>query len=221
MKDTWAKRLVGRERFAPYLDSCGGDGKRALEVYVLNIKASARLFELIALAEVGLRNATVHELNRYPGGWQACLRQNAPRLWAGALAAARSNTGRDINDSDLEISHLSFGFWKSLFAARFESRLWGPYLHNLTPRNQRLERSEYLSHLHRIHVMRNRIAHHESIIWSDLLATHTSVHRVIEWLDPQLHSLAKDVDDLEATLHSIRQAVELPYEQARASTRPT
>jgi hypothetical protein len=54
--------VITASRLSPYLGQSGGDLQAAIDLYVWNIKASARLYGPLSIFEVALRNALSREL---------------------------------------------------------------------------------------------------------------------------------------------------------------
>ena len=55
----WAGLWLSEERLAPYLEACGGDAGRAVELHEWNISLAQVLMRDVAHLEVAMRNAYV------------------------------------------------------------------------------------------------------------------------------------------------------------------
>ena len=55
----WAGLWLSEERLAPYLEACGGDADRAVELHEWNISLAQVLVCVVAHREVAMRNAYV------------------------------------------------------------------------------------------------------------------------------------------------------------------
>lgn len=55
----WAGLWLSEERLAPYLEACGGDADRAVELHEWNISLAQVLMRDVAHREVAMRNAYV------------------------------------------------------------------------------------------------------------------------------------------------------------------
>ena len=60
------------------------------------------------------------------------------------------------------LSQITFGFWKRLYAKKYEDKLWRRSLKKVFP-NKNIERSEISSAIEKVYVIRNRVAHHEPV----------------------------------------------------------
>ena len=165
------ERLFSAERLSTYLAHCKGDFATAVEMYRWNSAITAAFWEPIGHLEVALRNTlddrlTVrhHRLGR-PGSW---LDDPAQELSSRArldIAGARDRVrqkGKRASDGQT-ISELSFGFWRFLITKKLTG-LWpdlaSGFLHAPDRQLGTVE-----GPLARLHVFRNRLAHHQRV-WS-------------------------------------------------------
>lgn len=82
------------------------------------------------------------------------------------LADARRNAGGPAAPAGKVIAELPLGFWRYLSAAAHEKTLWVPCLHRaFTPGASRQEVDRLVTSLHQL---RNRIAHHEPLLRTDM-----------------------------------------------------
>ena len=85
------------------------------------------------------------------------------------------------------VPELSFGFWTSLIAKRYEKLYWVPYLHKCFPGavERKLDASGNLKVIAvDLRKLRNRIAHHEPIIDFDLAKEYAQIIETISWICP-------------------------------------
>ncbi|MCO5973185.1 hypothetical protein [Actinoallomurus soli] len=73
------------------------------------------------------------------------------------------------------MSELGFGFWRYLLSARYEQSLWTPALRHAFPELRPQRRREVADRVARLHLLRNRLAHHEPIHRRDLAADHADL----------------------------------------------
>jgi hypothetical protein len=66
------------------------------------------------------------------------------------------------------IAELPFGFWRYLSSAAHEKTLWVPCLHTAFP--ERTDRRDMDRPIGRLHQLRNRVAHHEPLLRTDVQA---------------------------------------------------
>lgn len=163
-------------RLARYLADTGGDTGRAAALYAWNAETSGAFLVAIHHVEVLLRNAVHRSLDEaYP-----------PRLNHGtpwymnpdvvserSLAAAQrvvddlAANGQKVLDGRV-IAGLHFGFWSGFFSRQYEG-LWRKALHaGFLTAPVGLRRQDVARHVFPVGQLRNRIAHHERIVGSDL-----------------------------------------------------
>ena len=180
----WVEAWLSVPRFAVYLAATGGDRDWALALYEWNAQLSAALLHDLAHVEVGLRNAYDVVLSaRWPG----------PPHWTLAgdtvFAPVYRTRGRrrvDVNERPREslrhaianaggtgappgkiVAELMFGFWRYLSSAAHEKTLWVPALHRAFPPGT--DRALHVDGpVGRLHELRNRVAHHEPLLSTDV-----------------------------------------------------
>ncbi len=188
------ERLFSAERLGAYLAHCNGDFIAALDLYCWNSSITAALWEPIGHLEVALRNVldaqltARHERLGRPGSWLDDPAQELSDRAREDIATARERVrrkGKRISTGQT-ISELGFGFWRYLITRKL-TRLWPDLAGGFQyAPNRRLGTVEVP--LNRLHVFRNRLAHHERI-WNrgpadryeDLLA-------LAGYIDPTLRS---------------------------------
>jgi hypothetical protein len=197
----WVERWLSRPRYAVYLAAASGDPARALALYDWNAEISAALLRDLAHVEVGLRNAYDRALIQHwqgPPHWTSAYRVVFPTLY-------RTRSGRrvDINVKPREsveraldaaggpsappgkvIAELMFGFWRYLSSAAHEKSLWVPVLHNaFVPGTNRRDVDRPVG---RLHQLRNRVAHHEPVLITDVGGRSQDMSTVATLIDPAL-----------------------------------
>jgi hypothetical protein len=188
-------------RHAVYLAAADGDTARALAVYEWNAQLSAALHRDLAHLEIGLRNAYNRVLaERWPG----------PPHWTSAGEAVfaplyRRRGGRrvDVNRQPREllqqalraaggfgapsgkvIAELPFGFWRYLSSAAHEKTLWVPCLYRAFPAGT--DRRDVDGPVGRLHQLRNRVAHHEPLLRTDVTGRLDDLTRLANMINPEL-----------------------------------
>ncbi|WP_248580055.1 hypothetical protein [Nocardioides sp. InS609-2] len=193
---------------SPYLSAVpSGSWEDALHLYDWNVHVGAAFFEDLHYLEVGLRNAMDLELE----AWASQLGCSDPwyssrqiPLNPRSRRAARDAQQRATDDGQVRevhgkvIAELSFGFWWSLLADRYNRTLWAPCLKNAFDgpvRRQKLHES--LDELRRL---RNRIAHHEPLHARNLHGDHQllldTASRVAAPLRQHIESVSRVTDTL-------------------------
>lgn len=186
------ERFLGPERLAPYRRACQGDLDRALLLYRWNSAVSAAFWEVLGHGEVVLRNAMHAELVRAhrdrgdAGSWF-----DDPRWWLtprarADVAEARRRAGSGAPPGKV-VAELSLGFWRYLLARRYAATLW-PILRHAFPFLPR--GATYARTLEQrvadLHHLRNRIAHHESLIDIDLPGRLRRLEEVLGAINPSI-----------------------------------
>lgn len=186
-------RRLSPERLAPYRALAGSDLAAALSLYEWNAELSGAWWSVIGDVEVLLRNA-MHErlmqLSRRRFG-EPCWYLDPGGLFSEeaqrAIESARwqvYRSGRAETPSRV-VTELSLGFWRFLLAARYERSLWVPVLRDAFPHLKgRGMRREAHEGIHRLHGLRNRIAHHEPIHNRPLEGLHKVALRAAGWICP-------------------------------------
>jgi hypothetical protein len=176
----WVEAWLSPPRFSVYLGAAAGDRQLALSLYECNALVSAAFHHDLAHLEVALRNA-----------YDAAIVANTPaalqhwttdpsRFFPVRWRVARDGTRIDANRSPREqieravraagpgappgkvIAELMFGFWRYLSITAHHHPLWIPYLHNAFATGT--SRPAVDRPVGRLHLLRNRIAHHEPLL---------------------------------------------------------
>jgi len=173
---------VSPNRFSEYLDAAGGNSSDGLALYEWNAEVSAALFEVIHHVEVLLRNKIVEVLasegvgDAIPGTpWI----QNADKVLEVAARLARD--GDEVTASRVHAG-LTFGFWQRLFSKEYDS-LWEDSL-RFVFKSSRADRGVIAAFLESINQLRNRIAHHGSMLELDTSIELKKLLRLAYWIDP-------------------------------------
>jgi hypothetical protein len=81
------------------------------------------------------------------------------------------------------VAELSFGFWVGLYGRKYETHLWRPYLRPLFVNTMSPTiRKDVHSALDKIRLLRNRIAHHKSILHRRLPEEHGLILTATRWI---------------------------------------
>jgi len=173
---------VSPERFAEYEEAAGGDPDLASRLYEWNAEVSAALFEVIHHFEVLLRNAIVEKLaanaqapSMVPGSpWT----QGAKQI--DEVAGRLRKRGTTVTLGRI-YSGLTFGFWQNMFGPEYEE-LWRHALQYAFP-NGRVDRSVIAASLESVNWLRNRIAHHGSLIDFATEVETAKIIRLAGWIN--------------------------------------
>lgn len=160
------QRTITKERLTRYLGATGQDTPKALALYEFNVQLSEVLYGLLHGLEIMVRNATHDALTRSYG--TAAWYDAAPlsSYWQDQLAKAKAKPGAAGKPGKV-ISELTFGFWVDLLQATNHRRLWvNQKLHRAFPHAAGKTRFDIHERLKAIHLLRNRLSHHEPILTS-------------------------------------------------------
>jgi len=181
-------------RLGRYRAACGGSAARAAAAYSHNMLLAEAMLPSLNVLEIALRNGIHSRLTRRYGRadwWEA---------WAGIPGFAWQNNEingakaklirrKEAQTPDKIIAELTFGFWSSLFNTQFQAVLW-KQLRLVFPRCPKPHRQRHTisSALNQIRDLRNRVFHHEPLLWLTpaLIDQHALGLQAIGWLDPQL-----------------------------------
>ena len=202
---------MSADRLAPYLRAGGGDVELAMELYVWNGRVSASLLRDLGDLEVLVRNAYDHAIStRWTGEWLVADRfpSFAPMLRGGrdTNAVTREMAQRALREAGGQgaprgkvIANLSFGFWRSLSDRRHEHDVWTPYVrHAFQPG---LARREVDSRMEGLRQLRNRIAHHESVLARDLIRDVEQLLQLARWISPEVADFMQARSTTAALIH--------------------
>jgi len=215
----WLDRWLSPPRLERYLHVAGGDRERALRLYDWNARISAALLRDLAHFEVALRNAydsalvaatpasslhwtfasatvfpPIHRTKRLRDG--STLRADINRKPREILDAAVVAAGGSSASPGKAIANLSFGFWRYLSSKAHEKTLWVPYLHTaFSPKTNRVDVDARVG---RLHALRNRVAHHEPLLSSNLPASLEDLLWVAEQIDPSIAQYISAASDVRA-----------------------
>jgi hypothetical protein len=167
-----ATAWISQERFAPFLERAGGDRTLAFDLYLWHARIAGASLTTLHHFEVALRNAIDRQLGAdkpqipIEQSWLLDPTTLSPHGIAKVRdVLARLEREGYPREHPQVIAALSFSFWKGLFARRYE-QLWRTRLRYAFP-GAGLRR-EILEPLTNLHLWRNRIAHHDSLLGQDL-----------------------------------------------------
>ncbi len=169
--------------------AASGELPRALALYEWNTAMAGAAFGLLEAVEITVRNAFNDALvTKYgPGWWRP---DQPPQILRGAsLDDARRAIHRFEKpgvplDTGKFVSETSFGFWARLVTKPYDDQ-WRGALHDAFA-ERAPSRQDTQHRLHRLKLLRNRIAHHE-IIWSrDLARDQEAATWLLRQVNPSL-----------------------------------
>lgn len=206
----WAESWLSVGRFRTYLDAVAGDRTKALNLYEWNASMSAAIMHDLGHLEVAVRNAYNGALEaRQPGPlhWTEDLGRYFPcrrgRAADGTPIDRNEKPRRQVNRAILDaggpsaprgkvIAELMFGFWRYLTTRTHDGTLWVPYLRwgfavGMAARGPvPLSRPIVDGAMGELHMLRNRVAHHEPLLSTDLTARRAELFLLLDLIDSDL-----------------------------------
>ncbi|EIK97679.1 hypothetical protein PMM47T1_04184 [Pseudomonas sp. M47T1] len=189
--------LFSKPRIARY--AVNPRGAAASVAYLYNLQLAESIMPCLHILEVALRNAIDRQLKARYGrtDWWSIAPTLTPKEIEVISSAQRNiQMKRHAATPDRIVSELSFGFWVALFNLRHESELWKELrlAFPRCPKNKR-KRTEISKALNMARDLRNRVAHHDALLWlqPDMQHGYQVCLEVIGWLDPQLKAWLRTV----------------------------
>jgi hypothetical protein len=200
------QRHLSAPRLTTYLRATGGDLDRAVELYLWNAAVAGALWEVLGHVEVVLRNVlhdaltARHQRLGRAGQWYDPARELAQHARDDITRARQrlERAGAPLLPGKI-VAELSFGFWRFLLARRYTAALWPalrPAFRYLPGSDRRLLEAPVA----RLHVLRNRVAHHEPLLAEPLPDRYTDLLHVVGYVHPQLREWLDAHNRLLATL---------------------
>jgi len=194
-------------RLGRYRAACGGDEAKAATAYVNNMLLAEAMMPMLSVLEIALKNGIhlrMSALYRRTDWWETWSADKAFAWQYNEVANAKNKLQRraEMATPDKIVAELAFGFWSSLFNVAYQQILWKD-LRLVFPRCPKPQRKRHTisSALNQIRDLRNRVFHHEQLLWltPSLPDFHAKGVEVIGWLDPNLVPWLDRFDRLPAT----------------------
>ncbi len=199
-------------RLGRYRASCNSDVARAAKAYVNNMLLAEATMPMLNVLEIALKNG-VHQrlitLYNRSDWWESWVSDPSFTWQVREVVGAKAKLQRraEALTPDKIIAELPFGFWSSLFNVQFQTVLWKD-LRLVFPRCPKPQRQRHTvsSALNQIRELRNRVFHHEQLLWlsPSLIDLHGKAIEVIGWLDPKLPPWLASYDRLPTTWAAIQ-----------------
>ena len=94
------------------------------------------------------------------------------------------------------VAELNFGFWVRMFSGQYEKLFWVKHLHKIYAASMQ---PKFLhDRLVQIKTLRNRIAHHETLIKRDVQKDYLQTLQSIGWISPTVLAWVKSTNCFEA-----------------------
>lgn len=195
-------KLVSDSRFAPYLQEANNDVQKARELYLWAGEVASAGLELLAHFEVGLRNVidkALREHFEHDAGSVPWIFSRNPLIGEGVrerVEDTREGLSPHHRDSREQITaNLHFGFWTRMLG-KGNDELWRLCLQRAFPYAR--SRSEVGAAVEGIRNFRNRVAHHDSILDTDVPFECDRIFAVANYVDPAFEHFLKAVDRVES-----------------------
>lgn len=160
--------LLSSARMSKYIKACNGDKAKAISLYHYNIQLSERMFAVINMFEIILRNTIDKHYRAYFADPDWLLNQAAPGKMLSESASdiiAKANGFKSDGrySPDRMVSSFMMGFWTYMFTRRHYNA-GGKTLLQIFPNKAKGTTQKLVySELGEVRELRNRIAHHEPI----------------------------------------------------------
>ncbi|CAD0353666.1 hypothetical protein ABQW67_08785 [Xanthomonas hortorum] len=200
------KRVISDPRFEPFRKRAGYQSDElAFAYYLYNARLAKSLLFPLHICEVTLRNA-LNDLftSSFNAAWwrdpafEALLTVESQNALQRAIAV-QSKIGR-TGTEDL-VAKLSMDFWSNLFRQEYEALIWKRYLLALVPSGDATF-EDLRTKLKKITALRNRIAHHESILDRNIQDLLAHVHFIIGLFSPTVLEWVKAHSTVHIALRS-------------------
>lgn len=211
MPNSQLHTAISNPRFSRYLIACGYKKQKALKLYRANIILSQKMYAVIGVFEVVLRNSIDrHFLNSKGNDWLANSVQIGGYLDVTlgcedsfhSIQEAIHRLGIEYTHDRL-IAKLSFGFWTYQFASK-EFAASGSNLLDIFPnRPFGTKQKTVFQNLIKINDIRNRIAHYEPICFDKATGTispnlvikrHALITEMLTWLGCKHEKILYGID---------------------------
>jgi hypothetical protein len=163
-----SQKLYSVPRINKYARACGGDKRKTMQLYRLNLRLCQKFYGVLSVFEVVLRNAVNEHYTIYYSDSDWIVNQaKVGGLYAHEQDEIRTTANdykkRGIYNNDKMVSALTFGYWTHLFSKK-RYKLGGKTLLKIFPNKAKgLNQADVYEDLTHIREFRNRIAHHEPI----------------------------------------------------------
>jgi hypothetical protein len=161
----------------------GFDRGRALELYDWNAVICGSYIATSHYVEIALRTVIDITASRVLGNDWLNTTLFSPKTQA-TLSQAISRAGGAQATHDKVVAELSLGFWCSLLTDTYDHVLWRTSLQYAFDGSVR--RKRLFADINQIRILRNRAAHHESLLRYDLKREYDRIVSVANRISPEL-----------------------------------
>lgn len=181
-------------RLGRYRQAYKGNEVRAASAYTHNMLLAEAMMPSLNALEIALRNGIHARLSIAYGksDWWNSFAGDPNFAWQSkevSSAQAKLQKRGETLSTDKIVAELTFGFWSSLFNKQFGLILWAD-LRLVFPKCPKSIRQRHTisSSLNQIRDLRNRVFHHEPILWITpaLCNQHQRALETLGWIEPKL-----------------------------------
>lgn len=165
------EKALSIPRLETYLNACNGDKNKALILYRYNIKLSQKFYGILGVLEIVLRNA----INQHYAKQFINPNWITSEIINGGIFSTETKTIQKVNEAirdlgsfyshDKLVASLTFGFWVAFFNKTGYAAGNKTLLQIFPDKAIGLNQKNIYKDLRYILNFRNRIAHHESIVF--------------------------------------------------------
>ena len=208
--------VMSSNRMGRYLNSVGGQTKKAMTLYRLNLRLAQEMFTIESCFEVALRNridshySSIHGSDwiRDAGSSTGMFNNQHCSKTAAIIATAMRNLPAYSHPK--LVAAMDFGFWRYMFA-RHQFFAGGQTLLQIFPSKPISTPTVSYNHgyifneLEKINELRNRLAHHEPICFANSIHTkdttyarnnYSKMKTIFQWMDIDEDALLYGLDHI-------------------------
>jgi hypothetical protein len=221
MPNSQLHTAISQPRFSRYLYACCNNKRQALKLYRDNILLSQKMYAIIGVLEIILRNSIDrHFISKKGNNWLANAVLPGGYLDASgcedayhAIQEAIHKLGSTYTHDKL-ITKLSFGFWTYQFATKEYAASGSTLLEIFPNRSFGIKQKIVFKNLMKINDIRNRIAHYEPICFdkntgaiSTLFAErrYQLILELLHWLGCNPRKILYGIDGVQNAINNVLQ----------------
>lgn len=211
---------VSAPRFNKYLNSCDNNKRKAHKLYRANLALSEKLYSVIGIFEVILRNSIDrHFKNIYGDTWLEDAASPGGYL---DISSGCEGSFHSIHEAihklsskythDRLVAKLSFGFWVFQFASKDYAASGSNLLNIFINRSPGIRQKDIFKKLVKIKELRNRIAHYEPICFDNKTGSISTDHtrkcydtiiQLLDWLGCNTSKILYGIDGVKKKIGEI------------------
>ena len=185
------EQALSTDRFQAYVHWANGDRERALELYRHNTQVATTFYHPLQTLEVCLRNGIHTQLSRtYGERWYdnySVVRMADQQSKIERAKSDLANEGK-VETPGRIVASLMFGFWTACFNERNQESMWiKAHLSSVFKYDGKgFQRKDANRHITPLRHLRNRVAHHEPILYMPLDEHYSTICMLIRRMNPDI-----------------------------------